>query len=243
MGWLDQIRSVQWANPFATHQPVLWQIASGSALTMLEFGSGDGSTALLHRLSRDRNVPLITFDTDAAWLGRYAPSMESPLHQFRLVSSWEDTLASAEWDDRRYGLVFVDQEPWEARVATIHRFRLLAEYIVVHDVDYLPTHGLMGRSIRPLVGPDDVGSRTYDDVFTSYKEFFPPEPWPLRETGPPTLLGSNFNDCEINVDYSAFAPPSWARGPILRGHAVAGRAGEALRTAARLAAPRRRSSD
>ncbi|HEX4034339.1 MAG TPA: hypothetical protein VHX66_07840 [Solirubrobacteraceae bacterium] len=229
MGWLDQIRTVQWANGFATHRPVLWHIASRSTLTMLEFGCGDGSTALLHRISAERNTPLITFDTDPAWLGRYAPSMESPLHQFRVVSSWEDTLASAEWDEQRYGLVFVDQAPWEARVATVHRFRLMAEYIVLHDSDYFPTNGLMGRSIRPIVGPDDVGSRTYDDVFTSYKEFFPPEPWPLRETGPPTLLGSNFNDCAIDVDWSAFWPPSWARGPILRGHALATLAGQALR--------------
>jgi hypothetical protein len=174
-------------------------------------------------------LPLITLETDAAWLSRYAPRLESPLHQFRLVSSWDDELASSEWDGFQCGLVFVDQAPWEARVTTIERFRLTAEYVILHDSSYFPEHGLIGRSLRPVLGPGDIGERTYDDVFTSYKEFFPPEPWPLPSTGPPTLLGSNSRSCDIDVDLAAFAPPRWARRPLLKWHRASGMLGESLR--------------
>jgi hypothetical protein len=183
---------------------------------------------MLHQASQRRNVPLITFETDPSWMARYAPGMESPLHQFRLVSSWEDELASSEWDDYPCGLAFVDQAPWEARVITIERFRFAADYVILHDSLYYPVNGLMGKSVRDLVGPTDVGVRTYDDMFTSYKEFFPQEPWPLPD-GPTTLLGSNFHDCNIEVDPAALSPPRWARRPILAYHAAAGRVGQSVR--------------
>lgn len=232
MRWLNRFRDPQWASPVATHQPVLWEIANRSSLPILEFGCGEGSTKMLHHVSESRGVPLITFETDPEWMARYTHDMETSLHQFRLVSGWESELASSEWDDYRCGLVFVDQTPWEARVTTIERFRLTAEYVILHDSVYYPVTGLMGKSVRDLVGPADVGVRTYDDMFTSYKEFFPQEPWPLPD-GPSTLLGSNFHDCDIAIDLAALSPPRWARRPILGYHAAAGRVGRSLRSIGR----------
>jgi len=229
MGLLEEIRSPQWANPFATHRPVLWAVASRTRRPLLEFGCGEGSTPLLDRAASLCNVPLITLDTDQAWLERYSRSLASPLHEFRLVSSWEEELASEEWDGGRYGVVFVDQSPWEARATTVRRFSHSADYVVLHDCDYLPSHGLLGESIAPIVGPHDPGKRSYAEVFKHFKEFFPPEPWPLRETGPPTLLASNFHECDLDVDLEAFSPPRWSRAPILRGHRVGARVGAVIR--------------
>lgn len=210
MSSADGFSFTHWHFPPATHQPVLYEVANRCRGTILEFGCGEGSTRLLSAVSRRRGLKLITLETDPDWMARYA-SLASPLHEFRLVTDWGEVLASDEWDDGRWGLVFVDQHPSEARVATIHRFRSNAEWIVLHDCDYLPVNGLLGRTVRPLLGPRDVGERAYDDVFSSWKEFFPLEPWPLPTTGPPTLLASNLHSCNIDVDYARYNPSAARR--------------------------------
>ena len=204
-----------WIHPPATHQPVLHEIASRCDGPILEFGCGEGSTPLLHEVCSRRGLRLLSLETEPAWMNRYAPSMQSRQHEFRLVSDWDELLASAEWDEHRWGLVFVDQHPWEARAKTIHRLRLNTDYVILHDCDHMTTTGLLGRSLRPIEGPHDIGERSYDDVFSSWKEYFPPEPWPLPSTGPPTLLGSNARDCELDLDYRKYQPP-WPRRALYR---------------------------
>ena len=190
-------------SAYSTHQPVLWEMAVRCDGPILEFGCGAGSTPLLELVSRRRGIPVVTFDNDRSWLERFASSMASPLHRFEYVSDWPKAFERVP-NVERYGLVFVDQSPWEARAATVLEFRLRADYVVVHDCDYLPRVGLLGRSIRKLDGPHDVGERAYDDVFSSWREYFPAEPWPHATTGPPTLLASNFHDCDIDVDYRRY---------------------------------------
>jgi hypothetical protein len=197
-----------WLNEFATHQPVLVAAANACSGPIIEFGCGEGSTRLLHEIARRRSLPLLTLETDAAWMGRYQEELSSRLHEFRLVDDWTEELADPMWDQRRWGLAFIDQAPWEARANTARRLSATAEYLIIHDCDYLPEHGLLGRSIRPLVGPQDVGERSYDEEFSSWREFFPPEPWPLKATGPPTLLASNNRDVtSLDVDYTSGTPP------------------------------------
>lgn len=196
-------------NRMATHQPVLWTVAHAARGPIAEFGCGYGSTPLLHELSDRLGVRLLTLDSNADWLDRFRPQFESPQHEFRLVSDWSEELARPEWGDG-WAIVFVDQAPFEARALTVERVRLSADYVVVHDDDYFPEHGLFGRMIKPLLGPEDRGERDFDDVFSSWREFFPPEPWPFRRTGPPTLLGSNRNDVTaIDVDYERHLPRWW----------------------------------
>jgi hypothetical protein len=182
-----------------------------------EFGCGDGSTLLLHEIAQRRGVRLVSLDTNEQWLARFRGALQSPLHEFRLVTAWDDELARPEWGDD-WGLVFVDQAPWEARAATVRRVRENSEFVVVHDCDYLPRHGLFGRMLRDVSGPSDHGERDYSDVFTSWREFFPPEPWPLPETGPPTLLGSNRRDVgQVPVDFDKHLPLWWRVGRHARG--------------------------
>lgn len=192
----------------ATHRPVLDAAVAATNGPLVEFGSGYGSTPLLHARSKNENRLLVTADHDAAWLDRFRAQMESPLHRFVQVSDWTTELAAAKWDDERWSVVFVDQGDWEARANTVRRFKDVAELIVVHDCDYFPEHGLFGRSLATLRGERDRGERDYGDVFDSWREFFPPEPWPYKPTGPPTLLGSNVRDVrEIQVEYRL--PPWW----------------------------------
>jgi len=203
-------------NRFATHQPVLWTVASAATGPIAEFGCGNGSTPLLHGIAERLGVPLLTLDDNRDWLERFRPQFENPSHEFTIVQDWEAELARPRWDERRY-LVFVDQSSFEMRARTVDRFRRSADYVIVHDSDYFPEHGLFGRSIRPLLGPHDRGERNYDEAFSSWREFFPPEPWPFRPTGPPTLLGSNqHNVARFDIDYDDFLPSWWKLGRNVR---------------------------
>ena len=203
-------------NRMATHQPVLWAVARAARGPIAEFGCGNGSTPLLHGLAVELGVKLVTLDNNPEWLERFRPALESPRHEFRLVDDWAVELSRSEWDDG-WALVFIDQDPFEARVLTVERFRRTAEYIVVHDDDYFAEHGLFGVAVRPLLGPHDRGERDFGETFSSWREFFPPEPWPFRPTGPPTLLGSNRHDVsEIEVDYERHLPLWWKLGRHVR---------------------------
>lgn len=56
-------------------------------------------------------------------------------------------------------------------------------------------HEFCARQGRPVV--------TFESD-AQWKEFFPLPPWPYPPTGPPTLLGSNRFNCDIDIDFSRF---------------------------------------
>jgi hypothetical protein len=203
---LRNITWQHWNNGFATHQPVLYEVAQRCNHPIVEFGCGEGSTRMLHAICRRRGTNLLTLDSDAHWLARYSRTLSSGGHEFRVVESWDEELDAIE--RKQWGLVFIDQGSWEARAQTARRLADNAEYVIVHDCDALPDLGLLGTKIRAILGPHDVGARDFGDVFRYWREFFPNAPWPYPPTGPPTLLASNKHDVSgISVDYSRHVPP------------------------------------
>lgn len=193
-----------WSESFATHQPVLVAAAEVCEGPILECGSGDWSTPLLHRIARRRGLELLTVDDHREWLGRQA-RLARPWHELRHVEDWDEAIERLA--ERRWGLVFIDQHPWTARAATAARLRDQADLVVMHDCDYFPRAGLLGRMIEDVAGEGRPGRRDWSEVFTSAREFFPLEPWPFPPTGPPTLLASNTRSVDdIDVDYEARLP-------------------------------------
>ena len=175
---------------------------------------------MLHHVCAQRGIRLLTLDSEAEWLGRYSDALASDLHEFRVVESWSDELDGIEREE--WGLAFIDQGSWQARAETARRLADRAEYLIVHDHDALPGMGLLGRDIRPIVGPHDVGERDFGDDFAYWREFFPDAPWPLPTTGPPTLLASNKHDVTgISVDYSRNVPPVVVQRAERLAHAAA----------------------
>ncbi len=78
----------------------------------------------------------------------------------------------------------------------------IALYVIVHDCDYFPMHGIFGTTIKlTQLGFDIPGVFDYSDVFENFKVYYPLPPWP-GSTGPPTLLGSNFETDMPDVDFS-----------------------------------------
>jgi hypothetical protein len=217
---LRKITWQHWTNPYATHQPVLHDVAQLCSGPVVEFGCGEGSTRLLHHTCADRGIDLLTLDSDADWLARYSGTLASDRHEFRYVEDWSKELGTIE--RQQWGLVFIDQGSWEPRAETARRLADSAEYIIVHDSDVLVDMGLLGMEIRPILGPHDVGARDYRDVFRSWREFFPDPPWPYPPKGPATLLASNQHDVtSISVDFQQHIPPVVVQRAESFAHAVA----------------------
>lgn len=96
--------------------------------SVLECGTGDYSTPLLHVLCHDRR--LVSAETDQKWFKKYE-SLASDKHEFVAIKDWRETsILEMKWD-----IAFVDHSPGEDRIATIVRLQPNARYIVVHDWD------------------------------------------------------------------------------------------------------------
>ncbi|MFZ4100216.1 MAG: hypothetical protein ACOYKZ_07835 [Chlamydiia bacterium] len=211
---LDYLRD----DPVATHQPILYQVARATRGPIIEFGCGKGSTPLLHELCKEQGRMLISLDDDAAWLQSLADRYRGDgyeednqgWHQFYLVpgkgptrsedpAHWVAFIESNTWlNSLHYGCCFIDQAPWLARFETLKRFAAHSDYVVLHDCDYFPVHGIFGRTIKPTVNKQP-GVFDFSDVFRVSQVFFPPAPWP-GETGPPTLVGSNLKSQLPEID-------------------------------------------
>lgn len=191
-------------DPFSTHQPVLYEAVLQTEGAILEFGSGEGSTHLLHTLCEQQGRRLFTFDNDWKWLNNYKKYATS-WHEIIFVDDWDILLRDVGRRSWMYcDVAFVDQAPWEARKSAIQLLKETAKFIVLHDCDYFPGSGLFGKNLDTINGIDHLGLRTYDDVFKSWKEYFPLAPWPYPATGPPTLIGSNYEKCDWEVDYEKY---------------------------------------
>lgn len=190
-------------DAYSTHQPVLYEAVLRTAGPVIEFGCGPGSTPLLHQYCADHDRDLFTLESDLEWYKMFAKYI-TPKHRLIHVSDWDTILADERVRTGPYDVAFIDQAPFEARYATILVLKDIAKFIVLHDCDYFPEHGIFGKNAKRLNGSKDRGLRTYDDIFKYYKEFFPLEPWPYARTGPPTLLASNFESCDWDIDFEGY---------------------------------------
>ena len=170
-------------DQYSTHQPVLYEAVKRTSGPVVEFGCGFGSTPLLHGLCGERK--LLSAETDIRWLVGFL-HLACPRHRFVFVQNLDDLLldiANVPWS-----VAFVDQGTWDARVQTVLALKDKAKFIVLHDCDYFVKKAMLD----------------YDEVFKSHKVFLPLKPWPYKPTGPPTLLASNFEDCDWDIDYNEY---------------------------------------
>jgi hypothetical protein len=193
-------------SDFYTHQPVLLSALKESVGAVLELGCGEGSTELIHRYCDKHRRQVVTVEHNISWMSKYVNLFTTDWHRFIHTTNWYDTIE--EMASQKWGLVFIDQESWNERAYSFKRLKDCADYMVLHDCDYLPENGLLGKQIRPYVNsPYDVGERCYDSEILHWKEFHPTKPmcWTgTKMTGPPTLLASNKYPCkDIMVDFSA----------------------------------------
>ena len=202
---METIRLQHEENEYFTHQPVLLRALKLSIGPVLELGCGEGSTNLIHRYCSRHGRSIVTVEHDISWMSRYTDKFTSEQHEFIHTTNWNDAIEKL--SSRSWGLVFIDQGDWNARKESFKRLKDCADYIVLHDCDYFPENGLLGKVVRPFANTTgDVGERCFASEIFSWKEFHPIKPmcWTGRKmTGPPTLLASNKYPCEnIMVDFS-----------------------------------------
>jgi len=191
-------------DAYSTHQPVLYEAVLRTHGAVMEFGCGHGSTIMLHKLCAKHGRKLVTVESNEEWMDKFIEYRTSN-HEFIQVSNWEAALQDIRHLAMQYDVVFIDQAPWEARYSTIQAIKDSTKYIVLHDCNYFPEHGIFGKNVHGLNGANSRGSRTYGDVFKYWNEYFPLEPWPHPHTGPPTLLASNFKSCDWDIDFKNYA--------------------------------------
>jgi len=186
-------------NPYYTHRAVLKKILSivDKNKPILELGCGDGSTGILHDFCVDNSLNLFTLDNNLQWIEQTKQKYpENKFHKYKKILDWNSELI--EFTDKKWGLVFIDQSPWEARVTSLNLFKNISDFLIIHDCDYFPVNNIFGKQISPLVSQDNTGKRDYSDVFNNYLEYFPKNF--ACYNGPPTLLGSQFFEINFSID-------------------------------------------
>lgn len=176
-------------DPYATHQKYLEHYIKKTKGDIVEFGTGHGSTGFILDLIRGTDRKLLSLENDRKWYHKmvelYPPDDQ---HTYILVKDWKEELLKL--DKSGYSVVFIDQSPWEARHWTMDYFLDTAEYIIIHDIDYFPKHELFGKMISSF-------NFDFSDKFKKWSVYYPPQPWP-GPTGPPTLVGTNIDNLEID---------------------------------------------
>lgn len=179
---------LQWSfehrtNGYATHQPVLYEAVLRTRGPILELGIGRGSTPMLDAIA-DRI--LVSVDDNVDYVNAYRKRFNARYHSYECVHDWRESLHH--WSYTRWGVVFIDCGSWAIRADAIRALKDTASYIVIHDNDYLPLHGLID----------------YDAEFKQWRQYEPCQPWPYPPTGPPTLLGTNKGLELPDIDYSRY---------------------------------------
>lgn len=211
-------------NDWATHQPVLYEIAKHTDGPIIEFGCGNGSTPLLHAICKATNRLLISIDDDEVWVKQFAQKYindgyeedNSGWHKFFFVPGrTENTRDIDYWisfldnfdllKTTSFDLCFVDQHPGLARSETIRRLKDNVKFIILHDCDcYVSGQQELGHQLAPIDGANNIpGIYDFSPSFKFSKVYFPAKPWPAQ-SGPPTLLGSNFEDYIPEIDYATY---------------------------------------
>lgn len=231
----NQISYTKWnihsSDTYATHQPVLYEIAMKTTGPIIEFGCGNGSTDILHEICKKNNRLLITLDDNEEWLNQFKQKYigdgyeqdNSGWHKFFFVPGNIDNSNPNHWTkfldecellkNINFDLCFIDQSPGLARTLTIMRFKDKARYVILHDCDmyvaheyenFIPGMQAIGKQLQPLDSLNNIpGIYDFGKTFRYFKVFFPPKPWP-GHSGPPTLLCSNFESNLPDIDYENY---------------------------------------
>ena len=112
----------------ASHVPLLVRVFDISRGDVLEVGTGYYSTLLLHWLASLTERNLFSYESHRRWYKK-ALQWQSPLHQVFYCPNWDE----ADFDQRHWGMAFMDHSPGYRRPREVARLANLAEYIVIHD--------------------------------------------------------------------------------------------------------------
>ena len=170
-------------------------------------GCGEGSTELIHYYAKEKNIPILTVESEKTWMEKYI-HLQNEMHEFicmENLGNWADFFKS---DSREWGLVFIDQGEWISRKNCLFELKNKTEYLILHDSCYYPKNNIFGRVTEEKTDiacsfkyPNNCPGccrymsnmkRNYNDILKYSREYISPY-------GPQTLLGSEKNDI-TNLD-------------------------------------------
>lgn len=134
----------------ASHFPILAAAIAKTAGPILECGSGDYSTPMIHFLAKDRLI--VTAETDPDWMKGFE-KYRTPNHEFHLIgdgSKAKDPRDGAvEWqawkriEEVQLDVALVDHCPGNFRWQIVQRLKGRCKYVVCHDVEecWMPKEG------------------------------------------------------------------------------------------------------
>lgn len=126
-------------NAFYTHQPVLQHVLNTiNTGDVLEFGVGEGSTHIMHKVCYEQNRRLVSIEGSKEWLGKYL-AYETLNHT--LAHFTVDGILTKEYQffKEKFSIVFVDAAPAEIRMAFILLMKNNVDYFIVHDTEPIAT--------------------------------------------------------------------------------------------------------
>jgi len=165
---------------YGTHQKVLFKAVELTDKNVIEFGAGDFSTPQLHELCKGR--VLVTVENNADWLLKFM-HLESDNHLLYNSPNW---IVPESW-----GVVFVDNGTWEARLEVIDRYRDKTDFMVIHDTEAMANWAI----VEPAAAAKFANITDWHVYFKYFAEFQD------NEGGPCTILGSNYIDISmIEID-------------------------------------------
>jgi hypothetical protein len=188
-------------HPFYTHQPYLLEVLRNTSGDILECGCGEGSTQLIRKYIKGTNRKLVSIESDLEWLNKYRHLQDESHLLYHVPANNEDSMATghvwtsfiaSELSDRQFDVVFIDSTPWLSRKCIFEYFKLKSRIILIHDFDYFPNNGLIGKTVykEKNQGKEMITCDLSEEV-KNYKLYYPPYTHFPSATGPPTLVCSD----------------------------------------------------
>lgn len=126
-----------------SYYPLLKEALDETKGTVIECGTGHGSTPPLHKYCVENARMLYSFETDMNWLKKFEHFNEAT-HKLWLISDWRDVYTNHSSAD----VIFVDHAPGEDRKLMITDFLDTKGIIVVHDTELgQADHGYRVRAL------------------------------------------------------------------------------------------------
>ena len=169
---------------WSSHIAILLRVVAKSTGTVIECGSGVGSTLSLHWVCMEKGVKLITYETNFKYF-QFANQFRSKTHRIKLVDSWASLIP------QRVGVLFLDQAPGHARGLMAVQWKDMADYIVMHDTEPQEGRGDYFEKYRRK-NPDFDGTDVYN--YDPMWEHFPHRYTTTHTRAPWTSVVSRTHD-------------------------------------------------
>ena len=165
-------------NPYFTHQKYLIEelnkLPKDRELICLEFGAGDGSSSIFREyVEANDKLTVYSFESKYEWFNSMSSKYKHERYRFQFVNNWNDFLARKNFD-KKYDLIFIDSNPWDARIATINKMKDKSPTFILHDYDFY-NKGFYDKDIFSVGEKSFFKSRFKDHfVFEPHYDELPP---------------------------------------------------------------------